>query len=269
MNLSKTWISMVAYALTILAMNQSSSMAAPPSALMAKDSAGNKDISKIEKKQQVSAELRWFWKSEPQELKKWFLQGSQHRTKIPEDKFEERRDHYLFDKKQQTLGIKKRGNTSYVEIKGLLSREKEVHVLAALSGPMEIWSKWKSNELSLIGQPCVTLTKIRWLRKFDTSGKPEEVDPQLDVNTGCNVEYTSVTVGTNSQGDNVWFTFGLEAFGEPGSVQKSLEGVIELLKARGLNVTLTPHTCSDYPKWIGQNCASDAHLLTERDLLEN
>ena len=40
-------------------------------------------------------------------------------------------------------------------------------MVAPFAGPIEIWSKWTSEPLEL--NSVVTVEKIRWLRKFDTS----------------------------------------------------------------------------------------------------
>lgn len=123
---------------------------------------------------------------------------------------------------------------------------------------VEVWSKWTSRALHLSSFPTITIGKTRWLRKFDTSkseaseiplGKNElPLNEDVRVIRGCNVEFTEVTAG-----GCVWFSLGLEAFGQLPDVESSLRQTAKLLTSR------RPPEAPDlivanYPRWIRENC---------------
>ena len=115
---------------------------------------------------QVSAEIRWFWRSAPPTgLEDWFCKAESHGC--PAGGGKAREDAYLRDLSQPELGLKRRGGKKGVEVKGLVAVLWSGLVVAPFAGPIEIWSKWTSETLEL--NSVIIVEKLRWLRKFDTS----------------------------------------------------------------------------------------------------
>ncbi|HVN72137.1 MAG TPA: hypothetical protein VMU10_08965 [Desulfomonilia bacterium] len=201
----------------------------------------------------VSAEVRWFWKnSVPETLRSWFDRGP-----YPPGGGLLRVDKYLLDPSQTELSIKNRGGKPWVEIKGLVATLERPVRIFPFSGYVQLWSKWSTTAFHLDGLPTVSIHKTRLLRKFDTSSdvireialKEDELpaDPGEGYPVpGCNVELTQVRVYPD---ENLWWTFGCEAYGGLESVERSLHRTLEHLAAAG-----APQLHADrelcYPAWI-------------------
>ena len=84
-----------------------------------------------------------------------------------------RTDKYLVDADQLELGIKQREGKPGYEVKGLVTVVWGTLSREPLAGRIELWTKWTSKPLVIDEKALVPITKIRWLRKFDTKG----VDP--------------------------------------------------------------------------------------------
>jgi hypothetical protein len=212
---------------------------------------------------QVSAEIRWFWigGQEPRTLKDWFCSANDH--DIPAgggDK--ERRDDYVATGNQIELGIKRRAVkegvvSKEVEIKGLVDRIPAPLIYDPFAGPAEIWTKWASGAMSVDEKAIVSLTKLRWLRKFDTSGAEESKFKELWVGKneqpigsdppkiGCNVELTRLL----APGGQLWWTFGFEAFGTIRDVEPSLRLITRALAGRN-PPDFSNGTLLSYPAWL-------------------
>src|SRR5215475_10588552 len=98
---------------------------------------------------QVSAEIRWFWRSQPPpELLDWFARE----LGLTQDKFEaageERTDKYIVLADQVEIGIKHRGNGG-LEVKGLVAILPEPLATPSFAGPIEIWTKWQASGLDV------------------------------------------------------------------------------------------------------------------------
>ena len=201
---------------------------------------------------QVSAESRWFWNgSAPEHLEEWFC--GKHPDGIPAGGGKERRDDYIRDPNQNELGIKRRGEKPGVEVKGLVSSRSTDLSAGPFVGPIEIWSKWTSEALSINPALTIVTRKLRWLRKFDTGhGSPreikvdeyEKIQEPLPQN-GCNVELTRLTMPDDEQ----WFTLGFEAFGSLSDVGNSLQRVAEVMANRR-PPRLTGAICLSYPQFL-------------------
>jgi hypothetical protein len=215
---------------------------------------------------QVSAELRWFWKdAAPAGLESWFKNAAD--AICAPGGGRERCDKYLTDQSQVELGIKQRdakpdspgGTSPGYEVKGLVAVKWAALPGWPLAARIEVWTKWTSKALVIDEKLLISITKTRWLRKFDTAGpdpleiplndKEEPIDerrrgvglPAL----GCNVELTRVAT---ANGD-VWWTLGLEAFGDLQTVEGDLCAVINLLTARRIP-PVSGGLALSYPAWL-------------------
>jgi hypothetical protein len=108
---------------------------------------------------------------------------------------------------------------------------------------------------------AVTLTKTRWLRKFDTS-KPGRTEIPLDANEkpkpghslpvqGCNVELTEVNILRRS---DVWWTLGFEAFGDFEAVPTNLTRVMQP-ECSNLASIVSSGALLSYPAWLSARLA--------------
>jgi len=208
----------------------------------------------------ITAEIRYFWhEAPPKNLEAWFLNKQIHNN-VAAGGGKSRVDTYLFDKNQDSLGIKARADRSGVEIKGLVCRgfgDLEIEPFAA---SIDLWTKWISEPLDLQKYRTIAVEKTRWIRKFDTySVEPVElnlneleqgVDHEGQVNDrpgpteGCIVELTKVTI----DGDR-WWTLGFEAFGTLKRVSSSLKSVATLLASRQAP-QMKSSSIASYPAWL-------------------
>ena len=100
----------------------------------------------------------------------------------------------------------------------------------------------------------VATTKLRWMRKLDTSGaEPREVklaaderavDPADFPQAGCQVELTQIVLGKA-----VWWSFSFEAFGKVGTVERDLR-LVAALMAKRKPPELPRGTLASYPTWL-------------------
>ncbi len=203
---------------------------------------------------QVSAEIRWFWQlNPPPALQSWFCNTDVHGCVAGGGK--KRVDEYLFDPGQIELGIKRRGGKQGAEVKGLVSVVRNGLAVPPFTGPVELWTKWPSDQLDL--RPFVTIATVkqRWVRKFDTEAStPREIaldsdEKPLDKgrlpDRGCNVELTEVTL----PGGEVWWTLGFEAFGTLQTVESDLRSVSSTLAARQ-PPQFGSGLLASYPAWL-------------------
>ena len=97
-------------------------------------------------------------------------------------------------------------------MKGLVSSRPTDLSVEPFVGPIEIWSKWTSEALSINPALTIVTRKLRWLRKFDTghsSPREMKVDENENIQeplpqNGCNVELTRLIMPDDEQ----WFTLG-------------------------------------------------------------
>lgn len=198
----------------------------------------------------VSAEVRWFWKdAAPHALEEWFRAGS-----FPPGGGTPRTDEYLIDRGQRELGVKRRGNTGAIEVKGLVERRQPSP--APFVGRVQIWCKWTSDALTIDRLPTLSLQKTRWIRKYDTAGTvvtEVELDaderprhaPQRRLDRGCQLELVTLRVGDRQER---WSSLGFEAFGELDTLEDSLHRTIALLASDAPQVTLGAEL--SYPEWL-------------------
>ena len=200
----------------------------------------------------ISAEVRWFWRlALPPGLEQWFRSG----TLVPGGG-KPREDEYLVDPLEPELGVKKRSGRGGIEIKGLI--EARTRLPEPFAGSLQIWAKWTSHTITIDQLPRIVVRKTRWLRKYDTgcSALRElelDADEQLRDSTapipehGCQMELVALSVGDH---DPCWWTFGFEAFGPLGTVERSLHRTIAQLPPIGREALGGGMELS-YPSWLG------------------
>jgi hypothetical protein len=200
----------------------------------------------------VSAELRWFWKDVvPPRVEAWFRDG-----KISPGGGTPRVDEYLLDPGQTELGVKKRGTSPGVEMKGLVTLGRTT--ASPFEGRVQMWTKWTSRALTIDRLPRIFVEKARWLRKYDTSG-PQLVEVTLDsqerpigepdrrLARGCQVELVSLSVhGLKAS----WWSLGFEAFGDFPTIEESLDRTLSYLAPTA--PALAGAATLSYPEWLAR-----------------
>ena len=198
----------------------------------------------------VSAEIRWFWNEPPPDLHTWFCDTTIHDCAVGGGAARE--DAYFTDP-QTELGIKRRGDGD-VEIKGLVDVRTD-ELVEPFVGPIEIWSKWGAESLTL-SDPLILVTKRRRVRQFDTRDQmvreialdaEERPTDGQHLKEGCNVEYTELSM----LGYPLWYTVGFEAFGALASVASNLRLTMRLLATRH-PPSLANGLCMSYPVWLSR-----------------
>ncbi|HTV48743.1 MAG TPA: hypothetical protein VMG59_09910 [Phycisphaerae bacterium] len=203
---------------------------------------------------QISAEIRWFWfEYPPFAFKDWFCKADSHRIAAGGGGL--RLDEYMCDRKQVELGVKLRGGKKGVEVKGLVSIIENGLEVEPFMGSIEIWTKWSSEILELNLKETVKTIKRRWLRKFDCfTAEPIEIELDHKENPkngatlpsqGCNVELTEVTLASQ----DIWWTFGFEAFGTTETVEENLRKATTTISKR-LHGEFTKGHLASYPVWL-------------------
>ena len=174
-----------------------------------------------------TVEVRWFYQGDmPETTLQRFKSGE-----LPQDKgvVEERKDVYLFLPGVDSLGIKLRGTSirresdaDQLEIKRRQLEGGVVTFSPGATGRLERWSKWVfraepsgpqlSTSVTAKDEAWVSVGKVRYLRKYQVTGDKRVLAVPLNEwpGNGCNVELTEVL----APGGQVWWTLGLEAFGE-------------------------------------------------------
>jgi hypothetical protein len=174
-----------------------------------------------------TVEVRWFYKGDIPEATLQRFRGGE----LPQDKgiIEERKDLYLYLPGVDSLGIKLRGtnirgenDADQLEIKRRQLDGGAVTFIPGVTGCLERWIKWvfhgesSGPQLSTIltakDEAWVSVGKVRYLRKYKVTGDKSVLAVPLNEwpDNGCNVELTEVI----APGGQVWWTLGLEAFGE-------------------------------------------------------
>lgn len=186
----------------------------------------------------VSAEIRWSWRrTPPPGFEEWFRYSAGDSChaggRIS------REEAYLVDLNQPDLEIKRRGDTRRVEGKGLVTIADKDLAEGPFKGRIKIWSGWTSEALQLSSNATSVIHKARWLRRFDTSPtlpleiplnheeKPLNGKLRLMPWT-CDVELTQITLPNQE----VWWTFGFEAFSSLRTAAEDLRKVAATLAAR-------------------------------------
>jgi hypothetical protein len=168
----------------------------------------------------LSAELRWFWRglSAPRALDAWFKSGD----RAPGGGQRLRSDVYFYEEPSRdeedtsSLQLKERGGRPGIEVKGFVCDLAPVAPFDKATP--QLWRSWSTAKLALSGGQAIKLQKLRWVRKFDTTGsdlrevplngEEKPIPPERMPAEGCNVELTQVFL----ESGEVWWSFCLEAF---------------------------------------------------------
>lgn len=204
----------------------------------------------------LTAEIRWFWRGEiPREFEAWFCQPSPGVAMAGGGGV--RVDEYLADAGQIQLGVKRRGGTEGLEIKGLVSCDFAMLSCPPFAGPIELWCKWRSDLLVMPSERIIAVQKRRRLRRFivvDHMTEEIPLDPsEIPLKgkslplTGCNVELTRISL----QDGSCWWTFGFEALGTLQSVVPSLTLCAQAMADR-CPPPVEPGWISSYPAWLAR-----------------
>jgi hypothetical protein len=202
----------------------------------------------------ITEELRWFWEGESKvaKLKEWFDAHALNDCGPGGPK--SRTDEYLLLHSQTELGIKKRGGSNGVEIKGLIEKQKKYLNAEPFTGYTQTWCKWKGDKITFQSEELLKVRKQRWFRLFDAEGSIKEI--ALGVNeeplygksvpsNGCSVELTRLTL----EDESIWWTFCLEAFGALNEVHQNLEQVAKVLATTAPPLPASGEALS-YPDWL-------------------
>jgi hypothetical protein len=222
---------------------------------------------------QPSVEVRWFYKGHiPETALQRFRSGE-----LPQDKgaVEERKDVYLYLPGVDSLGIKLRGTSirrendaDQLEIKRRQLEGGIVTFIPGVTGRLERWSKWVfhgepsgpqlSTSLTAKDEAWVSVGKVRYLRKYQVTGDKRVLAVPLNEwpDNGCNVELTEVI----APGGQVWWTLGLEAFGEADvSIEDNLRlSANYFFAGTGLGM-FEEKDSYGYPRWLNVVMQAEAH----------
>jgi hypothetical protein len=185
-----------------------------------------------------TVEVRWFYEGDvPVATLQRFKSGE-----LSQDKgnVEERTDLYLFLRGVDSLGIKLRGTSTrrenvgdQLEIKRRQFEGGVVTFMPGVVGRLERWMKWVfhgdssepllSTMVTAKDQVWVRVDKVRYLLRYTVRGDKSVAAVPLSEwpDNRCNVELTRAI----APGGQVWWTLGLEAFGES---EDNVEDILRL-----------------------------------------
>jgi hypothetical protein len=194
----------------------------------------------------MTAEIRWFWAGRPPpNFAAWFRAAGSSWGGASDSKT--RIDEYLRDLAQTTLGIKRRGGSQGVEIKGLISTRPTVLELAGCACPIGLWGKW-SAAFALDPNGLIKVAKQRWMRKFEVAGgtvRELAATESAERSSGCDLELTLL----EGPDGTPWWTVGFEAFGAFDEVEDDLTATLAVVQRR-TPPPLPAGQASGYPGWL-------------------
>lgn len=218
-----------------------------------------------------SAEIRWFLpdRGRSDQMIDWFRLPHQELVVETENyvllpdatpfvKLErERVDEYLLMPGCATVGVKQRQGR--LEVKALVAGPRPF-TQGDVVGRADQWMKWSFNpsdeianllegELDQSGPWC-RIGKKRYLQKYSFDlGNVVAVSPDRRPDTGCNVEFTVLTI---DESVGAWFTFGFEAFGPSSRITAYLHGAVQHFFALHgpAPVPLSERDSLSYPAWL-------------------
>jgi hypothetical protein len=194
----------------------------------------------------MTAEIRWFWAGRPPpNFAAWFRAAGSSWGGASDSKT--RIDEYLREPVQTTLGIKRRGGSQGVEIKGLISTRPTVLELAGCACPIGLWGKW-SAAFALDPNGLIKVAKQRWMRKFEVAGgtvRELAATESAERSSGCDLELTLL----EGPDGTPWWTVGFEAFGAFDEVEDDLTATLAVVQRRS-PPPLPAGQASGYPGWL-------------------
>lgn len=186
-----------------------------------------------------------------------------HRGDLPEamltwlgpfrDQVEEREDRYLIEPSTSELGVKIKGGVQ-LDLKALRGSPGELVLPGGVRGRLELWEKWsfplRADAIPAPGTSTwLALEKVRHRRSFRVVGAGIEERPISEAELpGCTLELTEVTVD-----DERWWTLGLEAWGDPEELARTLRTTAEALLVGAVphGVPLGIAESTSYARWLG------------------
>src|SRR5262245_40946174 len=194
----------------------------------------------------MTAEIRWFWAGRPPPgFAAWFREVGPAWGRAYDSK--SRIDEYLRETGQTALGIKRRGGSQGVEIKGLISTRPTLLALAGCTCPIGLWGKW-SSAIGLDEARLIKVAKQRWMRKFTVDGGSVREMAASDTSerrSGCDAELTLL----QGPDGTPWWTVGFEAFGAFTVVEHDLTATVDLVQGRS-PPALPAGEPMGYPGWL-------------------
>lgn len=169
------------------------------------------------------------------------------------DEIEEREDRYLIEPSVPELGVKIKGGLQ-LDLKTLKGSPGELALPTGIRGRLERWEKWTFPLRDGAIPPAdatawLALAKVRHRRSFRVLGERVEERPVSEAQLpGCTLELTEVTVDAER-----WWTLGLEACGEPHSVERVLRTTVDALFVGPPPdpIRLDPASSMSYARWLG------------------
>ena len=201
-----------------------------------------------------SAEVRWFFEGEGNAAIEQRMLQSEMADRQPA-----RLDEYLLLPGCTSTGVKIREGR--FEIKSRTSPSVMHRYSERVAGYRDSWVKWSRampGSVDLLrcakdDERWVAVKKRRVLRLFSLeSARPVETAPRGPIlSAGCQVEYSQIDVCADGvQAPAAWWSFSLEAFGEPGTEANNLEATAHHIFDDGFDFSLPADASMSYPAWL-------------------
>jgi len=195
---------------------------------------------------------------------RWFFRGP---APAPSGRFrydhwspvETRTDAYLILAPSEAVGVKFRDGR--FEIKARYGIGDETRLSPEATGMMEIWQKWSLDNgvaalRSAVGDAdeLLAVEKRRWTLVYDLDADVPRFAAAGAREAGatpvnrCHADVTELSCAWQ-----VWWSFGFEAAGTPGTELKNLlRGSQAFLQQHEVPGTLTPGSSYAYPAWLAR-----------------
>ena len=193
-----------------------------------------------------SAEIRWFLHGPiPGAMADWFaidMLGSEP---------EERSDDYILLPLCPSAGIKLREGK--LQVKSLCREPSPLMITSEINGWASRWVKWSldlttSSARNFYRQnDTIRVQKRRWQRKLSLDGDfAEEIPHGSRAECGCTMELAALQVEAD-----IWWTLALESFGDPSTIQDSLQRcILHFLRRSPPPIRLLAADSKSYSEWL-------------------
>jgi hypothetical protein len=200
------------------------------------------------KKHYATIEVRWFLSQEPKVILDWFgAKGKTFKNKW------DRSDFYAALNGNPNLSLKIREGR--LELKTLIQTLGAHDFADNCIGVIEKWTKWeielkpgidRLNDIFKDEKSFIEIRKERLLVMYaDQKNLIEEVDENQNIQEGCRVELTRI--GIDQQ---IFISFGFEAFGSEPHMTKTFKLVTQEIFAEMKNTNLSEMYSFSYPFFI-------------------